>query len=257
MRFSLPTLGKITPTMSGHTSKASISALPLPPTNHLLIHNLTPDPHTESPSAFRKVQQESPSLQRRARLLAPPAHFSYVSPCPIAFPYQISPAEGEVVTDKQSFIETWLSEREALTERESTSSNSSHLKIYYPKEGKRDQKLELIGLSETGLRDCLPHLHVGDAFDLLGSPTLTRANEEESAPSVSSEGDQCARRDLVDVLSGHASLLSPEDAATEWAPWSLRYSGHQFGVWAGQLGDGRAISIRCVPFFLTCIDRRY
>lgn len=28
-----------------------------------------------------------------------------------------------------------------------------------------------------------------------------------------------------------------------FAPWSLRYSGHQFGSWAGQLGDGRAITV--------------
>ena len=26
-------------------------------------------------------------------------------------------------------------------------------------------------------------------------------------------------------------------------PWAWNYAGHQFGVWAGQLGDGRAISI--------------
>ncbi|KAJ7608138.1 hypothetical protein DFH06DRAFT_946492, partial [Mycena polygramma] len=28
-----------------------------------------------------------------------------------------------------------------------------------------------------------------------------------------------------------------------FAPWAVRYSGHQFGTWAGQLGDGRATSI--------------
>ena len=26
-------------------------------------------------------------------------------------------------------------------------------------------------------------------------------------------------------------------------PWALCYGGHQFGFWAGQLGDGRAISL--------------
>jgi uncharacterized protein YdiU (UPF0061 family) len=26
-------------------------------------------------------------------------------------------------------------------------------------------------------------------------------------------------------------------------PWASNYGGHQFGVWAGQLGDGRAISL--------------
>ncbi|EEB86647.1 hypothetical protein MPER_16324, partial [Moniliophthora perniciosa FA553] len=33
----------------------------------------------------------------------------------------------------------------------------------------------------------------------------------------------------------------------EFAPWSLRYSGHQFGSWAGQLGDGRAITVLVSP----------
>ncbi|KAF9506436.1 hypothetical protein BS47DRAFT_1305246, partial [Hydnum rufescens UP504] len=28
-----------------------------------------------------------------------------------------------------------------------------------------------------------------------------------------------------------------------YAPWSLRYAGYQFGTWAGQLDDGRAILI--------------
>ncbi|KAG9093784.1 hypothetical protein FS749_013736 [Ceratobasidium sp. UAMH 11750] len=40
----------------------------------------------------------------------------------------------------------------------------------------------------------------------------------------------------------------PEGAEEKgYAPWSLRYSGHQFGSWAGQLGDGRAISLLATP----------
>ena len=26
-------------------------------------------------------------------------------------------------------------------------------------------------------------------------------------------------------------------------PYAARYGGHQFGAWAGQLGDGRAITL--------------
>ena len=70
---------------------------------------------------------------------------------------------------------------------------------------------------------------------------------------------------MVDLLSGRRVLMTPptsgHDAApngangnypiansesqpeTSYGPWSSRYCGHQFGVWAGQLGDGRAISI--------------
>tara|TARA_A100001015_G_scaffold175660_1_gene195404 strand:+ start:2681 stop:4147 length:1467 start_codon:yes stop_codon:yes gene_type:complete len=38
-------------------------------------------------------------------------------------------------------------------------------------------------------------------------------------------------------------LLSGSDVPGDLMPISLVYSGHQFGVWAGQLGDGRAITL--------------
>ena len=41
---------------------------------------------------------------------------------------------------------------------------------------------------------------------------------------------------FVDVVSGHKPLES-------FSPLAMVYSGHQFGVWAGQLGDGRALMI--------------
>ena len=116
---------------------------------------------------------------------------------------------------------------------------------------KRDGERVLIGLSETGLRDCLPQLDVGDAFALLGEPSLPVPSGQDAAESVDGvlhpdSAAVSARKELVDVLSGHATLMSveDEDVKAQWAPWSLRYSGHQFGTWAGQLGDGRAISIR-------------
>ncbi|CAL1716563.1 unnamed protein product [Somion occarium] len=228
--------------------KVPISALPLPPSTHILPQNLTPDPHTPSPTAFRSIQKERPSIQRRARLLASPAHYSHVSPCPIAFPFKIVPEEGETVEDQSALVERWLSQREALHERPNAPSPvQSVLKKYYPEEGKRDQHLELIGLSETGLRDCVPHLNVGNAFDSLGGPTLASAFEDEDRRPASVE-DIAVRQELIEVLSGHATLINVDEGSDiSWAPWSLRYSGHQFGVWAGQLGDGRAISILATP----------
>ncbi|KAI0073890.1 UPF0061-domain-containing protein [Panus rudis PR-1116 ss-1] len=231
------------------TTRVPIASLPLPPSSHILPQNLTPDPHTPSPSAFRKVQREKPSIQRRARILAPPAHFSYVTPCPIAFPYKVEPEEGEEVTDTGDLVEKWLSKREALHDKPTATSNAkTPLKKYYPTPGKRDQRLELIGLSEAGLKDCLPHLNVGDAFETLGSPTLSKALEDiEDLPAAPVE-DVEARQELIDVLSGHATLMAVDEGSeTSWAPWSLRYSGHQFGTFAGQLGDGRAISILATP----------
>lgn len=126
------------------------------------------------------------------------------------------------------------------------------MRKYYAKN--RDQPLDLIAISQTGLKDCVPHLDVGDAFDILGAPSLTDEFDSEGHPQpleIKEAAD--ARRDFIDVLSGHATLMSPPEEADEaptggFAPWSLRYSGHQFGSWAGQLGDGRAITIRTLLF---------
>ena len=108
----------------------------------------------------------------------------------------------------------------------------------------RDQPLDLIGISETGLRDCLPHLDVGDAFAVLGAPSLANEFDDEGDPQPSDIKEVVdARQDLIDVLSGQFTLMSENNGAVSFAPWSLRYSGHQFGSWAGQLGDGRAITI--------------
>jgi uncharacterized protein YdiU (UPF0061 family) len=41
---------------------------------------------------------------------------------------------------------------------------------------------------------------------------------------------------FLEVVSGHRPLEG-------FAPLAMVYSGHQFGVWAGQLGDGRALLI--------------
>jgi len=42
---------------------------------------------------------------------------------------------------------------------------------------------------------------------------------------------------------GYAQMLSGNALPAQAQPTAHRYGGHQFGVWAGQLGDGRAITI--------------
>ena len=260
-------------TVNCGVKRVPISALPLPPPSHSLINALTPDPHTPTPAAWYTVRAERPSLQRRARLLAPPAHFSYVAPCPVPFPFRVEyleedkeDKEGEEEEDPQAAgkrqvaaVERWLVEREALREvptakgefekEDDVGNGSTSLKKYVAE--KRDEERVLIGLAETGWRDCLPHLDVGDAFELLGKPSLTvppgqgEDGDARPAPAQANEEAVAARQELVDVLSGNAMLMNGEgeDKRGQWAPWSLRYSGHQFGTWAGQLGDGRAISL--------------
>ncbi|EPT05650.1 hypothetical protein FOMPIDRAFT_1111018 [Fomitopsis schrenkii] len=231
------------------SSKAvPISALPLPPSTHVLTRNLTPDPAVPSPSDFNKMLREAPSVQRRSRMLAANAHFSYVAPCPLQFPFRIEPPEdGSPVEDKVAYVEKWLSHREALQERPpAASAVPGLLKKYYAE--KRDEPRVLVALAETALKDCLPHLDVGDAFSTLGTPSLSDANGDDAKPDSASDESVNVRHELIDVLGGQAILMNLEgEPEATWAPWSLRYSGHQFGAWAGQLGDGRAISILSTP----------
>lgn len=91
---------------------------------------------------------------------------------------------------------------------------------------------ELLGVSESAIKASLPQLDVGDAVSL--------CNGSETEPSTSQ-----AREDLVNILSGRQVLVSKEQGENGpvYGPWSTRYCGHQFGSWAGQLGDGRATSL--------------
>lgn len=221
-------------------TKYPLGSLPLPPPSNTLTKHLTADKTATSPKEFHRIQREKPSTQRRARILSPETHFSYVAPNPLPFPYSIVPEEGEEVTpeNQSGLIERWLAKKEALQDKDTTE-RPNGLHVYYPAE--KEMPRELIGLSETGLRDCLPHLDVGDAFDIIGEPHLT----EDAASQVPEKPENTPRQELVDILSGYATLKNVEENMNKsWAPWSLRYSGHQFGTWAGQLGDGRAISIR-------------
>jgi serine/tyrosine/threonine adenylyltransferase len=48
--------------------------------------------------------------------------------------------------------------------------------------------------------------------------------------------DPTPAREVVDVLAGNRVLPG-------MTPYAANYGGHQFGTWAGQLGDGRAITL--------------
>lgn len=178
-------------------------------------------------------------LTHPIQILAAEAHFSHVAPFPVSFPYAIEPPFP--ASESPNYIEKWLAEREAVHPVPPSDVHpDAPLRKYTSKH--RDTPLELIGLAEAGLRDCVPHLDVGDAFALLGTPGLAPESDETGGPQPSDIASvTAARQDLIDVLSGQCVLMAPDDT---FAPWALRYSGHQFGSFAGQLGDGRAISIR-------------
>jgi uncharacterized protein YdiU (UPF0061 family) len=69
----------------------------------------------------------------------------------------------------------------------------------------------------------------------VADPQLLAHSREMAAALGFSEGD-VAHPDFAAVFGGNA-LMDGMD------PWAACYGGHQFGVWAGQLGDGRAISL--------------
>lgn len=67
----------------------------------------------------------------------------------------------------------------------------------------------------------------------LPAPYLV-AGSASAAALLGLDPDELGNEDFIATLSGN---LVPERAK----PLAAVYSGHQFGVWAGQLGDGRAI----------------
>jgi uncharacterized protein YdiU (UPF0061 family) len=66
-------------------------------------------------------------------------------------------------------------------------------------------------------------------------PVLLHANPKAAA-LIGLDPAAFSDPDFVRVFSGHASL-------GDFSPLAMVYSGHQFGAWAGQLGDGRALLI--------------
>ena len=181
-------------------------------------------------------------MQRRSRAVSAQSHFSFTSPLPVQFPYGF-PAPYPPPTDEErlNYIERRLAELEPLEEQSLPPAAKESLYRKFASSN-RDPERVLIGLSEAGLRDCVPGLDVGDASSVIGKPSLRPEEETESMGATKEE--IVVRQDLVDVLSGRSMIVPFDESGNPVSgPWSLRYSGHQFGSWAGQLGDGRAISI--------------
>ena len=90
------------------------------------------------------------------------------------------------------------------------------------------------------------HLHFANAFAALPAPFHTRLlptplpapylvdASQSAAQLIGLEPAAFESADLLQTLSGNRIAAGSQ-------PLAAVYSGHQFGVWAGQLGDGRAI----------------
>jgi uncharacterized protein YdiU (UPF0061 family) len=69
----------------------------------------------------------------------------------------------------------------------------------------------------------------------VAAPRLLAHSPEVAALLEIAPGD-IASREFAEVFGGNALLAGME-------PYAANYGGHQFGHWAGQLGDGRAITL--------------
>ncbi len=67
------------------------------------------------------------------------------------------------------------------------------------------------------------------------NPQLIHASKEV-AHAIGLEEESLMSKDFLEVFSG--SKIYPKTK-----PYAMAYAGHQFGNWAGQLGDGRAINL--------------
>lgn len=68
-----------------------------------------------------------------------------------------------------------------------------------------------------------------------GKPQLL-AYSKELAENLGFNATDCESSDFLDVFAGNTLLEGMK-------PFAMCYGGHQFGNWAGQLGDGRAITL--------------
>jgi uncharacterized protein YdiU (UPF0061 family) len=69
----------------------------------------------------------------------------------------------------------------------------------------------------------------------LQQPVLVSANRQ-LAEQLGIDADDLNSPEFLNLMAGHIQ-------SDNLNPIALVYSGHQFGVWAGQLGDGRAITL--------------
>ncbi len=92
---------------------------------------------------------------------------------------------------------------------------------------------------DAGLRWQTGYARLGENFftELPPQPLLDPywvARSASVASLLGLDDEALSHPDLLEALSGNQPLAGSQ-------PISTVYSGHQFGVWAGQLGDGRAL----------------
>ena len=73
----------------------------------------------------------------------------------------------------------------------------------------------------------------------LDDPVMVSSNKL-LAEELGIDPPELATSEMLEMMSGNFMTANIK-------PIALVYSGHQFGVWAGQLGDGRAMTLGELP----------
>ncbi|GAA5920266.1 hypothetical protein JCM1841_003007 [Sporobolomyces salmonicolor] len=254
--------------MAAPSSNAKQTLLSLPISPVAPIYHLPPDPLFPTPAsllalssydppddlaqagpvALKEGDPVPPSMLRRSRQIRQGGCFTYTSPLPLEFPYDLREPDDEPGSHpksaKPSTIERQLAKFEISPAKPvwdaargpENGGNAPTAFTSDVREGPNFPKAKLLSLSTKLLEEWLPNLDIGRAD----------GTEEE----------QAVRQQFLDVLAGKTVLAREGDPKGKgkdavpgkgFAPWSLCYGGHQFGSWASQLGDGRAISILSTP----------
>ncbi|GAA5895744.1 Fmp40p [Sporobolomyces salmoneus] len=252
-----------TPPSSTKPGKSTLLSLPISPSAP--IYHLPPDPLFPTPDSLFQLSSYDPpqdlgesgpvalkvgdpvppSMLRKSRQVQMGGTFTYTSPLPLQFPYDLDePGVEPTGPRKPSDIERKLSQFEidpskpvhdvALPDSDSTGVPTAY--TCDKREASTFPQARLLSVSKKLLEEWLPQLDVG---------------KEDGT-----EEQQKVRQQFIDVVSGKTVLArkgkegksdTEGNGVTGFAPWSQAYAGWQFGNFAGQLGDGRAISILSTP----------
>ncbi|KAK4046474.1 hypothetical protein OIO90_006558 [Microbotryomycetes sp. JL221] len=190
----------------------------------LSSYKLPPDFGKDGPVALKEGDAVPPSMLRRSRAVRQGGCFTYVTPLPLAFPYNTKELNDHEPGSENDTVEDVLAKFEPSTDHVIAHDKRSQPALYEAKLRQTSTwpKARLLALSQRCHQEWLPQLEVG-------------------------EPDSAERQTLVDALGGKAIILKLGEEAGPFSPWALCYGGHQFGTWANQLGDGRAISIMSTP----------
>lgn len=90
------------------------------------------------------------------------------------------------------------------------------------------------------LESNVPRQVQGAAFSFVNPKGMSNPKlviySDEVAESLELSSDFCDTQYFAEIMTGNKLVEGSE-------PFAMAYAGHQFGNWAGQLGDGRAINL--------------